>query len=243
MSEENAAAESTNAAESTPEEKAEKLYGDSENKDEANSNEEPQGESKEEEKSEDSEESNESKEDSSGESEEDKDKEEESDDEEKSSDKQESKAPDKYDFEVDDDDPITDETLGKIAQYAKSQGLSNKEAQKLVDIQSNALKDYREELDEGFKGQVEQWKADAKKDPEIGGDNFNKNVQLAKNAIDRFGSEKLREELVTLGYANHPELVRVFSKVGAAMANDSLVKSNAQSKQEKTPEQMFYGDS
>lgn len=146
-----------------------------------------------------------------------------------------------YEFAVDDDEPITDEQLSEIAELAKANNLSNEEAQKLVDMQSAALKGFQEKLTSDFEKTREGWKESAKTDPEIGGENFGENVELAKRVIDRFASEEFKTTLNDTGFGNHPDLLKVFVKIGKAMANDSLVMPGSQTgAQSRSPEDIFY---
>lgn len=152
--------------------------------------------------------------------------------------------PEKYEFEVDDDEPITDEQLEKIAEYAKKQGLSQEQAQEIVDIQSKALQDFQAQQKTQIEEAREQWKAEVEQDKEIAGsskEDFNKNLELSKRVVDRFGTQQFKDELNKTGLGDHPELLRVFTRIGKAMGEDSLVLGDRQTVKERTDEEIFYG--
>lgn len=137
-------------------------------------------------------------------------------------------APEKYDLKLPEKSALDASAIERIAAYAKEQGLTNEEAQGLLEIESEAVSRYAQAQAEQVKSKVEGWKADVRKDKEIGGEAFEKNVELAKRVVERFASEDFKKALNETGLGNHPELVRVFFKIGLAMADDSLVQSGAQ---------------
>jgi hypothetical protein len=46
-------------------------------------------------------------------------------------------------------------------------------------------------------------------------------VKHAKRALDEFGTPELNQVLKDFGIGNHVEFIRVFSKIGQAMAEDA----------------------
>lgn len=151
------------------------------------------------------------------------------------------KSPIEYKFEVGEDSPVTQEHLDKIAEYAKERGLSQEAAQKLVDMQAETLKTQRQGLVDEFKRTADGWRTTAQADKEIGGDNFNRNVELAKRVVDKFGSESFKKALNETGFGNHPELLRTFVRIGQKMGDDTLVVSGATSNKSRPIEDLFYG--
>jgi len=151
------------------------------------------------------------------------------------------KAPDKYEFEVDEDSLITDAHLDQIAKYAKEHKLSQEAAQKVVDLQAETLKTQRQSLQEEYKRTTETWLGAAKADKEIGGDAFNRNVEISRRVVDRFASPEFKKALNETGFGNHPELLRTFVRIGQAMAEDTLVVQGATSSKTRSMEDVFYG--
>jgi hypothetical protein len=76
---------------------------------------------------------------------------------------------------------------------------------------------------DGWNQTLAKWVTEMKSDKEIGGDNFTPSVKQAQNAINKFGTPELKTALDSYGMGNHPELVRVFARIGKAMAEDTHV--------------------
>lgn len=138
-------------------------------------------------------------------------------------------VPEKYELKLPDGSPLESAYLEKIASYAKEQGLSQEAAQKLLERDSSLLTDYRQRQTESLDQMRAQWLESSKADKEIGGDALPKNVELAKRVVDRFGTESFKKAINETGYGDHPELVRLLSKIGKAMSEDQLVMPGAQS--------------
>jgi hypothetical protein len=128
-------------------------------------------------------------------------------------------APEKYDFKAPEGVQLDPTVLGLFEPIAKDLGLTQEQAQKLVDIYPQIQAKQVEQWSQ----QVEKWAEDTKSDKEIGGDKLTVNVGLAQKALDTFGNKPLRALLDSTGIGNHPEVVRAFAKVGKLMSEDSLV--------------------
>lgn len=110
--------------------------------------------------------------------------------------------------------------LDALGPEFKDLALSNRDAQRLADkfIEIETAK--RAKQAEDWAGTVAKWADDAKKDTEIGGPKWDASVSSAGRALDRFGSPALTEYLDATGAGNHPELIRLLAKVGAAIGED-----------------------
>lgn len=145
-------------------------------------------------------------------------------------------APEKYDLKLPEGSILDAKAMERIAAISKAQGLTNEMAQTLLENENKAVASYVDE-------QSKAWIVEAKNDKEIGGDGFTQNVALAQRVVERFGSDALKAELNRFGYGNHPELVRLFSRVGRAMSEDQLVRPGSQAGGGKrSMEDIFYGN-
>lgn len=113
----------------------------------------------------------------------------------------------------------------QLAEYEadfRAAGLSQEAAQKIVgrfaDAQVAAIK----QLDEDVTKQTNEWQAAVKADADMGGAKYDATVKAAEHAMGKFGTPALKQWLDTTGLTNHPELVRMFAKVGKAIAEDNL---------------------
>lgn len=131
-------------------------------------------------------------------------------------------APEKYEFTPPEGQELDANALAVFEPIAKELGLSQEQAQKLVDIYPQIQRQQAE----AWSKQVADWGEQVKADKEIGGDKFNASVGAAQRALDQFGNTELREYLNASGLGNHPALVRFCAKVGKAMAEDTFVVPN-----------------
>ncbi|HGE6735229.1 TPA: peptidase [Serratia marcescens] len=131
-------------------------------------------------------------------------------------------APEKYEFTPPEGQELDANALAVFEPIAKELGLSQEQAQKLVDIYPQI----QQQQADAWSKQVSDWGEQVKADKEIGGDKFNASVGAAQRALDQFGNPELREYLNASGLGNHPALVRFCAKVGKAMAEDSFVVPN-----------------
>ncbi|QDL30761.1 peptidase [Serratia liquefaciens] len=131
-------------------------------------------------------------------------------------------APEKYEFAAPEGQELDANALSVFEPIAKELGLTQEQAQKLVDIYPQI----QQQQAEAWSKQVADWGEQVKADKEIGGDKFNASVGLAQRALDQFGNPELREYLQASGLGNHPALVRFCAKVGKSMAEDSFVVPN-----------------
>ncbi len=151
-------------------------------------------------------------------------------------------VPEKYELKLAENSPLSAARLDAIAAEAKAKGLSNEAAQELVAREEGVVSGYVKGLHETMAERQTQWIDTVKNDKEIGGDNFKEAVHYSNQFVKKFGSENLIKELELSGLGNHPEVVRMFSRAGRAMANDKRVNKGVESKPEKSAAEIFYGN-
>lgn len=150
-------------------------------------------------------------------------------------------VPETYDLKLPDGSPLDPATIEKTAAYAKERGLSNEEAQALIDRENETISSYVEKQHKELEEKTVQWEKTWEGDKEIGGGDFKKNAELAKRVVERFGSPELKKALNDTGLGNHPELGRLLVRIGKAMTDDQLVLPGAMPAAKKTPAQVLYG--
>ena len=147
----------------------------------------------------------------------------------------------KYELKLPEGSLLRPEHVEKIALIAKERGLSNENAQLLVEREHQARTEFLNELRAQDEQAKTAWISEVKADKEIGGDNFNRSVETAKRALDRFGSPEFKAMLDDTGYGNHPEVVRIFARIASSMSEDQLVIPGSQAGGSKSIEEIFYG--
>lgn len=153
-----------------------------------------------------------------------------------------SNVPEKYDLKLPEGSLLKPADLEKISSYAKEKGLSTDQAQMLLDQRHSAITEYDASQKNLLKTTAEGWMTESKNDKELGGDAFAKNAELAKRVVDRFGTEAFKNALNETKLGNHPELLRVFTRIGKAMAEDTLiVPGSPAGGKSQSMEELFYG--
>jgi len=151
------------------------------------------------------------------------------------------KAPEKYELKMPDGSLLDAGAIERTATYAKERGLSNEDAQAVLERDHATIMSYADAQKAMVSEKLAAWVEDVKADKELGGDNFGKSVELAKRVVERFGTDAFKKALNESGLGNHPELVRVFVRIGRSMAEDTLVVPRSTSGTKRSLEEVFYG--
>lgn len=134
-------------------------------------------------------------------------------------------VPEDYTFTLPEGVELDKDLVAEFKPLAKELGLSQEEAQKLVDVQLKAAEKLANETAAAWNTQVDTWKKDAENDKEYGGQNLTANIAVARTALDKFGTPELKQALNAFGMGNHPELIRFMYRVGKAITEDTTVVS------------------
>lgn len=133
-------------------------------------------------------------------------------------------APESYDFKAPEGvEQLDTQLVETFTPLAKELGLSNEQAQKLVDLAPQLQQRMVQQQAEAWGKQLEAWVGEVKADKDIGGNNLPATMASAQKVMQQFGTPELKAALEQTGMGNHPELVRLFAKVGKAMGEDSFV--------------------
>ena len=116
------------------------------------------------------------------------------------------------------------EQLNDFRQFAHELGLNQTQAEHLIHkvaenagtqqtMQNEALE--KAEM-EGFKALQKDW----------GGD-FDKSMDYARRAFNRYASPEALELMENTGLGNHPEILKLFSQIGEQLSEEQLLPGNA----------------
>lgn len=132
-------------------------------------------------------------------------------------------APESYaDFDVPEGTTVNTEMLEAFTPAFKELGLTQEQAQGLVNIQSQQVQAQQQAQYDAFTQQIEEWGTTAKNDPEYGGDKFEESAGFAQKAVNELGTPELKEALDSSGMGNHPEMIRLMTRIGRMMGEDTL---------------------
>jgi hypothetical protein len=155
--------------------------------------------------------------------------------------KEASGAPDEYEpFQAPEGVELDPAKLETFTPLAKELNLSQENAQKLLDVYADTEIARAETAQQEWDELQDGWVSEAKEDKEIGGDNWNESVAMCAKAVDAFGTPELKEMLNFTGAGNHPELIRMFAKIGKAVSEDKFVFGNAGDGGQKTVAELLY---
>ena len=132
-------------------------------------------------------------------------------------------APETYEFNTkitDESAELDPEVVTAFGEVAKELDLPQDAAQKVLDKVAPVIQAKQAKVLEQVKV---DWANDSQADKEFGGENLAENLNVAKTALDAFGSDSLKSLLHETGFGNHPEIIRFMYKAGKAISEDSYV--------------------
>tara|TARA_B100001248_G_scaffold241628_1_gene208490 strand:+ start:3841 stop:4488 length:648 start_codon:yes stop_codon:yes gene_type:complete len=155
-----------------------------------------------------------------------------------------------YFYDAPEDFEVTEEVqqqLDDFADFAQSQGISQEQFQSLIDYQQNRLANGMEAVSAEYADRANSWATDTQNDAELGGEKLQENIAIAKNAMQQFMSPSMGQMLgmpseenpMGMGLGNHPEVVRLFYRIGKAMQDSSLVVGDAKASDENALSRMY----
>ena len=130
--------------------------------------------------------------------------------------------PEPQEIEIKVPEGANEELVTAFKEVAKEIALDSAKAQKIVDVFLQAEQKMVEAQQNEWRETQKRWLAEVKSDPEFGGVHFDKNVNLANRALEKYGGEELIEFLKNAGLTSFPPLVRAFMRIGKAMEPDSI---------------------
>jgi hypothetical protein len=153
-------------------------------------------------------------------------------------------VPEKYEFKAPEGTEYDPTVIEAYSAAAKTAGLSQEVAQKLIETMTPALAARQLEQVTAIQ---EGWRTASSTDKEFGGDKLKENLGVAKKALDQFDplptgttTTPLRTLLETTGLGNHPEVLRVLYRVGQAISEDKFVAGRQAAAAEEDPVAKLY---
>lgn len=133
-------------------------------------------------------------------------------------------APEAYaDFTAPEGVELDADTLDTFKAAAKELNLPQDKAQSLVDMAAALV----QKQADAFTAQMEQttaeWRQSSMTDSEFGGTKLSETLKVAAQARDKFATPELAKFLSESKLGDHPEMIRLFWKVGQAISEDSTV--------------------
>jgi len=115
---------------------------------------------------------------------------------------------------------VDEELFASVKEIGEKHKVPAEAMQELIDAYANKVTGADVKIKEQWADVEQGWKDTANSDKEIGGDNYDLKVEKAKRAISVFGTPELKEALEQTRMGNHPELIRVFSRIGEKITEE-----------------------
>lgn len=132
--------------------------------------------------------------------------------------------------------------LEAVAAFATEHGLNQAQAEKVL---ARDLATRAEVVASSKAAMIEAsrtvWVEQIKADKKYGGAKFAESAEIAKRAVDRFGTPALKEILNETGLGNHPELFRTFAKIGRLLADDKIIPAGTPAGGQSRMADRLYG--
>jgi len=140
------------------------------------------------------------------------------------------------DFSVPEGVEVNEELLAQANPIFKELGLSQEQAQKLVDFEVTRTQAQVEQ----FSQQVNAWKESAQDDKEFGGDNLQKSLAVSNLVLQHF-EPAFVDDLGRMGLLNHPELIRGLTRIGNKFLTEDTPGDGDAPRQVKSRVERLYG--
>ena len=147
----------------------------------------------------------------------------------------ESVVPESYEFTPPEGFEVTPQVQAQLDVFSASAteaGLTQDQYQQLItgEIERSHLQ--LSQASDAYHERFTSWADATKNDKELGGEQLQANLAVAKRAMDTYGTPGLKELLGAptadnpdgLGIGNHPEIIRLLHRVGGLLGEDELLE-------------------
>lgn len=146
----------------------------------------------------------------------------------------------KYELKAADGKPLDDVTSQSVIEFAKKHGLSNEQAQAHYESRAAAIADFTKDQENQFEARRSAWMDQIKKDPEVGGELLERNLQITSNLFKKFADQEFAQVIETAKLGSHPGFVKFLFNIAKAVEPKSFVPAGAPPTERKTTGQVLY---
>jgi len=137
---------------------------------------------------------------------------------------EEAEMPEHYEFKLPEGMQLDKEGFDVLEPLLKEAKVPQETAQRLVDLYIQRAEANRNADKAAYSEVVKSWTEQTKADPEIGGAKLAENLGLGARVINKFGTPAALEVLRDSGLMNHPEVIRMFVKLGRVISEDKFIE-------------------
>ena len=147
-------------------------------------------------------------------------------------------VPETYEYTPPEGMPEVDEAaqvrLDAFGESAREMKLSQEQYQSLVEYDVKRTAEALEAGAAAYNDRMSGWADATKSDTELGGEDLSRNLAVAKLGMDTYGTPELAKILDApseknpdgLGLGNHPEVIRLFNRIGATLKESDLIEGD-----------------
>lgn len=157
----------------------------------------------------------------------------------------EGEVPEAYDFsslELPEGVEIDDNLVETVSPIMKELELNQEQADKLAQAFAEHQQKQASDQAAAFEKQLNDWADQLKTDKEVGGDEFNANMAIARKAVETYGDDDLKSFMESTGAGSNPALVKFMHRVGQTLKEDGSAPGGAPNQQGQSREQRMYPD-
>ena len=135
-------------------------------------------------------------------------------------------APEEYEFNTkvaDAPEELDPDVVTAFGDVAKDLDLPQEAAQKVLDKMAPVIQAKQAKVLEQVRS---DWANQSQTDQEFGGESLAENLDVAKQALNAFGTDAFKSLLQETGFGNHPEIIRFMYRAGKAISEDTYVASS-----------------
>lgn len=131
--------------------------------------------------------------------------------------------------------------LGEASPVFKDAGLTVRQANKLAAFFGELRAKEAKQRADDWQAITAGWEQQTLRDPEYATVGFKAAQETANRALAQFGTPELDAALASTGMDSHPEMVRLFYRIGKAMADDTTERGTGGVDAQVTMETRMYG--
>lgn len=145
----------------------------------------------------------------------------------------------KYSYDLPEGVEVDEKAAEEVSAIFAEAGLTQKQAGLVASKYVALVQQHADQQAELIGKTIDGWLEKAQTDEEIGGTKWDASVASANSVLSRFGTPELDTVLATSGVGNHPELIRIFDRIGKAIADDKFVAGQSAVQDRPVEERMY----
>lgn len=131
---------------------------------------------------------------------------------------------------------VDQELMDGFLEVVNEAQLSKESAQKLVDLQTNAMQKASESISQAWSEMQEQWRKEAQALPEFGGDNLSKTTAHISRLIEGYGGtaeeqKTLRQVFDFTGAGNNPQMIAFLGRLARELVTEGAPNTGSPTSQ------------